>query len=242
MSDYVYAAEYLNIPSARVALLYSYENIYGLFRPKKYVKDYDNSLYYELISYEAHKDSLAEDVLLDLCILIKAGKTSIEVNDVVCIRLNGKLVSYRYICKPAGKIKDIDCFIRIQGFMKEEWQSYIERIHKDNKVISVLDGQLLSVDNSNLKNKRIYCIDEEVFMHEKKFVNNAFTLYGLDGCSIKSLNPGGRPFISLKNALYYFARGRKREKKSLLLLNRKELEMIKDHVQLCNVELDIKGA
>ena len=46
---------------------------------------------------------------------------------------------------------------------------------------------------------------------------------------IKCLDPYGRPFISLQNVLYFIEKGSKKKNKSILLLNRRELDMLKDY-------------
>lgn len=239
MRSFMDASEYLNISSARYAIMFSLDNLYGLFRPRDFVSDMDNSLFYDLISFDVHHENFVEDVLIDIYLAIRSGKVVININDVIVIKVNGKLFSYRYVKKVSKFMVGTENFMPINNFLEQEINLYMEKIHKNNMVLSVLDGVLFHLNDKAIATKKVCCIEKELFQKGKNVANNTFSLYGLIGYSIKNLNPGGKPFISLKNALYFFDRGFKGGRKSILLSDRRELEMIRDYLQLRCIELDV---
>ena len=54
---------------------------------------------------------------------------------------------------------------------------------------------------------------------------------------ITNVNPSGRPFVMIANALTFLCEKWKRIKKTLLLLDRHEFELIRDFNDLNNVEI-----
>lgn len=239
MSEDIYFFDKFNVTSARYAILFSYENVYGLFRPKETVKYHLNSSDYELISFDTHNSNFEGDVLTDLCFLVSANKLNIRINDVICIRSNGRLFSYLYIKKLKGISDYSDCFMKIKDFFKDEIYGYLDRIHNESRVLSVLDGKILSISDPNLRKSRVYCIERETFDHKTSCLTSNYSMFGLFDKDIRNINPGGLPFVSLKNAIYYYNKNRKKGQSGLLLFNRRELEMIKDYGQLNNVAFTI---
>ena len=232
-----YFMDKFNVSSARYAMMFSFENLYGIMRAGEFVKDADKSRYYELVSCDIHKNVRTDDVLLDICFYEKSGRFSLSVNDVICIRISGKLYAYRYMRKPQNTSIDLDCFTLIENFFDDEINDYIRKIHSAGYVLNIPDGKLFSIKDKEFKNKHVCCIEGECFENSKNYINYTFSLYGLFGLSIKNMDPYGRPFISLSNALYFFNRDKGNDKQSLLLLNKKELEMLKDFYELNNVEM-----
>jgi len=233
----LYFMDKFNCSSARYAMMFSFENLYGIMRAGEFVKDADKSRYYNLISFDIHKNVRVDDVLLDICFYEKAGKFSLNINDIICIRISGKLFAYRYMHKPQNTSIDLECFSIIDNFFNDEINEYTQKIHAAGYVLNIPDGKLYSVKDKDFKNKHVFCIEGEQFENSRNYINYTFSLYGLFGFSIKNMDPYGRPFISLSNALYFFNRDKGKDRQSLLLLNRKELEMLKDYYELNNVEM-----
>lgn len=237
VAEDIYFMDKFNVTSARYAMMFSYENLYGIMRAGEFVKDADKSRYYNLISLDIHKNVRVDDVLLDICFYEKSGKLSLNINDIICIRISGKLFAYRYMHKPQNTSIDLDCFSPVEDFFDDEINEYIRQIHEEDYVLNIPDGKLYSINDKDFKNKHVFCIEGEQFKNAKNYINYTFSLYGLFGFSIKNMDPYGRPFISLSNALYFFNRDKGKDRQSLLLLNRKELEMLKDHYELNNIEM-----
>lgn len=239
MSFSVYFTDKFDVSDVRYAFLFSFENIHGLFRAKDLALNLDASTYYELLSYEVHKSNFVEDAIIDICLAILAGKIEILINDVIGIRINGRLYAYRYIKKLKNLQEYEESFTKIEGFFDEERESYIDRIHDENMVLSVLDGRLFSVSASEFTHNRVFCIEHESFVHKKGPVNSNYSMYGLFDKDIKNINPGNFPFVSLNNAIYFFNKKKRKEKSSMLLYNRKELEMLKDYFQLLDIQFQV---
>lgn len=238
----VYFTDKFNVSSARYAFLFSFENIFGLFRLKKSAKNPESSMEYDLLSFAVHHSNYEEDALIDICLSVMAGKYDIEINDIFGLRINGKLYSYRYV-KRLKTLQTIrESFVRVDDFFSKETEYYINRIHNDQMVLSVLDGCLYPVSSKDFLKNRVFCIENENFNRVKGPISSNYSMYGLYGKDIKNLNPGNFPFVSLKNAIYFFNKKKRKEKSSMLLFNRLELEMLKDHFQLSGVQFQIEKA
>lgn len=216
-------------------MLFSFDNVYGIFRGMSGT-DKNNSRNYELIRYLEHTSLAPDDVLKDIIYMIRAGEISLEINDVICIKINGAFASFRY---SGMKYQNIEFasrnFLVVQKFLIDELQWYISRLHRENRVLSVLDGRTFSVNEIDARKQTLYCIDNETFRSAERAITSDYFLYVLKNSVIKESNPYPRPFISIKHALYYFFKYRSKNADALLLYNRHELEMIKDHSELKNL-------
>ena len=165
--------------------------------------------------------------------MIRAGEFFLNINDVICIKINGAFSSFRYL---GMKYQDIEYasknFIEVQKFLVDELQRYILTLHQENRVLSVLDGRTYSIDDFDGKTNILYCIDNETFRSSERAITSDYFLYVLKNSDIKVSNPYPRPFISIKHALYYFYKYRNKNTNAILLFNRYELEMVKDHSEL----------
>ena len=107
----------------------------------------------------------------------------------------------------------------------------VKKIHEENRVLSVLDGRILHISNINLK-KIIPCaIDGKVFESSGDTFMLDYALYVYDNNIVHIIDPEQRPFIQINVALLYFEQ-MKYKKQPLLLLDRSELEMVRDFYQL----------
>ena len=93
----------------------------------------------------------------------------------------------------------------------------------------------------NFEKNKIYCIDKETYSLSSRSgsVISNYSLLMLNNNVITNVNPSGRPFVMIANALYCFMRKMEKEKETLLLLDRHEFELIRDFNDLNNVELVI---
>lgn len=100
MNKYITVMDKYHITSERYELLFLYENIYGIFRPREFISDYRKSKYYDLIKTAHFDGDSLEDILKDLAFFVRAGRIELKANDVVAIKINGFLTSYRYCGLP----------------------------------------------------------------------------------------------------------------------------------------------
>lgn len=226
--------EKVEIENNRYQMFFSFENVYGIFRSNNKMKFAKSSIECELIFLNPHDCVLPNDLLLDVLYLYRSGKLALQRNDVVSIRINGHVSNF---CFNGRKVKSIDSvsmnFYEIKDFIDQERTAILNDIHSNNKVLSVLDGYIYSIESMNINKYCLYAIDSEVFRKEGSgFIMSDYSLYKLDGDEIKTDNLYCKPFQMIKNALYYFNRDIKEKRKTLLLLNRYELEMIMDYYQL----------
>lgn len=230
-----------HITSERYELLFLYENIYGIFRPREFLRDYRKSKYYDLIKTSHFDGDSLEDILKDLAFLIRAGRIELKANDVIAIKINGFLTSYRYCGLSCNLQRENPEFIKVDNFLVDEKEQYISDIHKEKYVLNVLDAELIPLDKLNLKQSRVYCIDKETFCQPDKSgrITSNYSLLVLRKGGITNANPYKRPFVMMNNALYFFYRKKDYEKNAVLLLSRRELEMVKDYTDLDNVKLII---
>jgi len=120
-----------HITSERYELLFLYENIYGIFRPREFIRDYRKSKYYDLIKTLHFDGDSLEDILKDLAFFVRAGRIELKVNDVVAIKINGFLTCYRYCGLPCNLQGEHPEFIKVDNFLVDEKERYISDIHKE---------------------------------------------------------------------------------------------------------------
>ena len=176
-------------------------------------------------------------MLKDISFLIRAGKIDLKVNDVVSVKMNGFTSSYRF----CGLLQKENDFILAPDFLVREREYYIKQIHENNMVLSVLDAKIIPMNELDFEKNRIYCIDKETYSLSSRSgsVISNYSLLMLRNDVITNVNPSGRPFVMIANALYFFMRKMEKDKETLLLLDRHEFELIRDFNDLNNVELVI---
>lgn len=222
-----------NVENKRYQMLFAFENVYGIFRicqQKVSLKSVD----YELVDFNYHESVSPMEVLKDLFYHTRSGETILEINDIVCIKINGATVSYRY----SGLLnhdpeQSYKSFVEIEDFLLSEKTEYINWLHRENKVLNVMDGKVYSLSEINFKEWSFYSIDKEIFKKQDRTAGIAsdYSLYSLRNFMIQEITPFRKPFITVQHALFYFNKY-KQQCFSMLLLNRAELERIKDYGQL----------
>ena len=236
-----YLMDRFRIPEARYVMLFSYENVYGIFRAEKFIDELDDSSGYDLKSFTIYENDSPDDVLKDILYLVRAGKLQLFFNDVICIKLNGFVISYRFCGSRDNRELDSSRFVKISDFLKKEKETYISCIHKENMVLSVLEGQLYHISSFDVNEYNIYCIEQETYGPADRSGNvmTNYSLYALRGNVIQNITPHTQPLVMMNNALYCFYKNRKKDKSSLLLFNKRELELLRDYIELRNMELVI---
>lgn len=226
-----------NITEERYKLLFGYENQYGIFHPKSDIQDYLNSHMYNLVYVSKYNSDTPSDVLKDISFLIRAGKFILHVNDIISIKMNGFTSSYRF----CGILQKENDFILVSNFLKKEKDFYVKKIHKMNMVLNVPDARLIPINELNLEKDKIYCIEKETYLPSDSSgsIISDYSILTLKNNIIMNINPSGKPFVMIANALYYFMRRKKHENEALLLLNKHEFELIRDFHDLSNVKLVI---
>ena len=222
-----------DIEPSRYQLLFSFENIYGILRCNNESGISITSTEYKLLFIKSHNCLTPYDVLKDILFLYRSAGIKILRNDVICVHINGYVWSYRFLGIKSSNIENfMENFMEIKKFIDEEKNYFIESIHENNRVLSVLDGYIYNIQDVARKYHSLYAIENEHFFEEKNgYIFSDCSLYLLEGKTIKPQNLYGKPFYMMKNALYYFRKARKKGD-AILLLNREELEMIADYTLL----------
>ena len=222
-------SKFVNL-DVRYSMLFSLENVYGIYRTKNI--DKEESLNYELVCFNIHESITSIDVLKDVMYMIRIGALELLPNDIVCIRVNGLTTSYRYTGfgeTDADRI--LESYIEVPRFLDTEYKQVIAKLHEENKVLSVLEGKAFDIKEIGADGQDFFCIDLEVFKNMTEY-----SLYILKDMEIYKINPYSKPFTMVENALYYYEKANSGKKnKSILLLNRYELEMVKDYHQLSGI-------
>ena len=124
----------------------------------------------------------------------------------------------------------IQTFAHLIPVFLDEKEDIIKKLHKDGYVLDVLNGNTFSVkDDENIAKYSFYGIEKESYPLKSLKTVAEYSVYSLEDDQIRRVNPNGNPFYDLKNALFFFFRKCKGKCPSILLFNRKELEMIKDY-------------
>ena len=218
-----------NINKARYSILFSFNNVYSIFKRKNTDKENNalDSMKYNCDSAFKHNCSSCDDVLLDLFYQNKANLVSIKVNDIICIKINDVLFSYQVIKKSSSfSLKD---YHLIDGFFDREYEFYINKIHDEGYVLNVIDGLLLDTAIVKQEKNKYFCIEEETFENKGNKVSSISSFYSFFSLDLKGRISKSCEFISFANALYHFDTCKKNNPSSVLLLNRNELFMIADN-------------
>lgn len=223
--------EKVNMEPSRYRMLFSVDSIYGVFRNKKETGIATASSDYRLAYVKSHDCLTPYDVLKDILFLYHSAAIKIYRNDIICIRINGYVWSYRFLgIKDSNIERFIRNFVEMKNFMAKEKECFINMIHNKNKVLSVLDDCLYDIKDIAHTYNSFYAIEHEHFVEGRNgYIFSDCFLYMLDGNTIISKNFYGKPFYMMKNALYYFMKERQGRKPAILLLNREELEMVADY-------------
>ncbi len=217
-----------NLSDSRYNILFGPINIWGIFQPSEYICNYADSNFYNLIYTKEFTCNSIQSVITDIKYMNRSGSLILKFNDVIVIKINGAFFYYRFC---GG-----DSFTEIYHFVDKEKTDYIYTIHRERMVLSLLDGFLYKLSNKKLLKNKVYCIQEEFFRLTNNTIVSNYSLFSLNSNNdMYHANPHGVPFMSMKNAAFYFhGHG---ESNSLLLLNKKELNMIRDLRELKQVEL-----
>jgi hypothetical protein len=221
----------------RYQMLFSFDNLYGIFSPDS---EEDGAEHYSLQYVKAHDSVIPDDVLKDVLYLVRAGKITMSINDIVSIKINGTVSDFRFLgFRNKDPEKSSDNFAVTKGFLTEERMQYVVDLHNSNKILSVLDGKVYSVSDAGLQKKTFYCIDSEAFQSSDRAlrIRSDYFLYTLKNMNIKEVNPYRKPFGTIKQALYYYTKSQKANANAILLFNRQELEMVKDYCELHSLVL-----
>lgn len=231
--------EKFNITEARYRMLFSFDNIYGILHPHRFFPNAGDSRDYDLVWCDLCESSSPADVLNDIVFLIHAGKLSMKPYDVVCVKLNGFEICYRFCGSGKQRNLCVRDFCKIEGFFQVEKEAYIECMRSEGLLLSVLKGELYQLETFDLQKHRVYCIDKEVYSNKKqnRSIATSYSVYTLAGKNVVNVSPYGCPFVMISNALYYFYKSRRKDKTALLLYEKKDLELLKDYYELKHMEL-----
>ncbi len=229
--------EKINMDDERYRFIFGFDNLVTVFRPYDYMKITNNSRDYSIAYSFEHTCSSIDDVLMDLEMYVRTGNEKLTLNDVVGIKINGSIYCFRYLGMKKTRLSLLDGYCEVRDFTCAEKNSLIREIHRENKVMNVLHGELIPIEKIEIEKNVLYAIDGEMFKpaenRGKGFTTTDYSLYCLEDLEINIVNPYPKPFFNISVALYYFLHNKRdRKRKPILLLNRQELEMIKDYYQL----------
>jgi hypothetical protein len=236
MLSNIYTDNKMDVSDNRYKILFSFENAYAVFHKKKSV-DAKSSLEYECVYYENHDCVFPGEVLIDIMFRIRSGDFQcLRQGDILCVRVNGQLLSYIFCGIQSWNPQDVysnfapfssQCFT-------EEKKNIIYSLHKKGTVLDILSGTLIPIhDNDKLLKYHFFGIEQEDYSIKALNMVSEYSVYCLEKNQITKINPNGNPFYDLKNAMFFFLnKCRANNQPSVLLFNRKELEMVKDCLDL----------
>lgn len=221
----------------RYNLLFLLNNSFGFFRLKNN-DDLNNSLNYDCIYYREHDCVIAEDVLIDIMLHMRSGdEVDLVVGDIIAIRINGILYSYRFCGISSWNLNQIEENFENIGtvFFKKEVKRLIKNLHSNSRVLDVLKGQTIPLTKKDdLKKYNFYGIEKEDYSFSTIDFVTEYNIYKLYNGQIVNANPNESSFYNIDNVMFYYLKNYKDEKLSVLLYGRKELEMIKDYIDIDN--------
>lgn len=227
-----------NLEQNKYDIFFSLKNLLCVFRVKsqKYTLS-DNSRDYYVESVREHCGLSPEDTLKDLFFLMRSASLSLRINDVVVIKTNGSIMAYRF-----GGIKSKNPslwtknFEYVRNFIEQEKTEFINELHCQNKVLDIINGKILDINSLDFRNYIYYGLNCEVFRLKSESygtVQSEYHLYYLDEKTmITKINLGCKKAYYTLHNVFNFISNSDTNKTRILLLNRFELEMIKNYYAL----------
>lgn len=191
-----------------------------------------------------HDCSSTKDFLSYLLVIHETGQIMLRHGDVIGIKINGSIICYRYTeAKYVNRSLSVwNFFTEHKFFEANEKEQYIVDLHKNNQVLDVLSGQKVNIDGISFENTRICAIDQESYYphgDRSSLIITDYFVYELRDMSIENINPYHKPFCDIRSAFMFFQHNKRKAKycKRLLLLNKKELYLVRDYRCLMAIAL-----
>lgn len=224
----------------RFDFMFGFENVYAIFRCVKRRVLSSNSTDYEITYLVSHECGNEKDVLKDCLFYSDSGLLELKLNDVVGIRINSYVTFFRFLGLRYKNLEDVDKnFEEIPKFAHREKNMYLRNVHRNGYVLDVLERKLISLSELDPDKTMYYAIDAEPYRSNcwknHIFIVSDFSLYCIKDSEIKNVTPKN-PFLEIRNALYYFLQLKAAAgKTTVLVLNKKELTMIRDYYVLNSI-------
>lgn len=222
--------------------LFGLNNMAVLFRPHEGESMADSRSGSVIYRFE-HECSSTKDFLSYLSVIYETGRISMQQGDVAGIKINGSIFNFRFSRHGRGCCLDVwEFFTEDKFFETMEKTEYVDRLHKKNMVLDVLNGKEVGIDSIRLSDTAVCAIDKETYFpggDRSSPVVTDYFVYKLKGAQIESINPRRIPFPDIRAALMFFKYNRalSRSREQILLLNREELYLIRDYNYLMTTVL-----
>lgn len=228
----------------RHQFFYGLETMAVLFRSKQCGSFMADSRDGNVIFRFKHDCSSAKDFLSYLLVIHETGQIMLRHGDVIGIKINGSIICYRYTeAGHANRSLSVwNSFTEHKFFEVNEKEQYIVDLHQNNQVLDVLSGQKVNIDGISFENTRICAIDQESYYphgDRSSLIITDYFVYELRDMSIENINPHHRPFCDIRSAFMFFQHNKKKDTsyQRLLLLNKKELYLVRDYRCLMAIAL-----
>lgn len=191
----------------------------------------------------AHECSSTKDFLSYLLAIHETGQIFIQHGDVVGVKINGSIFNFRFNRHGRGCWFDVwEFFTEDKSFETMEKAEYVDRLHKKNMVLDVLNGKEVGIDSIRTSDTAVCAIDQETYFpggDRSSHVITDYFVYELKGAQIKIINPRQLPFPDIRSALMFFKYNKalNRSRKQILLFNREELYLLRDYNYLMTMAL-----
>ena len=240
IKDAVSVHEYFGISKNRYKVLFSLESTYSVFRKER--KGFEISKNYECIRIYNHDCDCPADVLVDILFQLRSGDfIDLALDDLIIICIGGSLFPYTFCGMSRSGQDDVNrVFVPFDAsFFLSEKTELIGYLHEHNMLLDMLSETIFSV-SSLPKKCDFFGIQKETYRKGSPSIISEYSIYKLHKRRIIEINPNGNPFYDLKNTFLYFLN--KYRSDCVLLYNRRELEMIKDYMDICSCMRIVYGA
>lgn len=147
----------------RYHFIFGFDNMIAIFVPCNTMHITQNSEDYRLAYTFEHTCSSIEDALMDLRVFVSTGNGKLRLNNVVGIKINGSIYCFRYLGNRKENLSVMENYQEITRFTDKEKKSLIDSIHRENKVMDVLSGETIKIENVVISDNTFYAIDGENF-------------------------------------------------------------------------------
>lgn len=233
------------LEDVRFDFMFGFDNVYAVFHCSKQCGLSDHSEDYRITYISRHGCGNEKDIMKDCLFYSDCGMVELKLNDVVGIRINSFVTFYRFLGWRYKNPEEISRnFKEIPNFIRCEKNSYLRKVHQNGCVLDVLERKLIPLNGLDPDKTVYYAISAETYKSSSRenhiFIVSDFSLYCISHSEIKNVMPE-RPFLEIRNALYYFQRLKSEtDKETVLVLNKKELTMVRDYYALNSLQVQFK--
>lgn len=192
----------------RYKLLMTAKNQVGLFTPINCKYNSDKSDDYVLTRSFNHSAKNYNTLFDILFFMMKANKFSIKKNDVLYIKVNFKIKTYR--CVDDRDNPDfVSNFVEIEDFFRKEKETFLKNLYREKRIYDYFEGHIFSI--RELNDASVYTIKESVTQP------GYYDLYRCSEFDCFKIEGPFKDSTTYQNVIYNYRKARENDSKAILI-------------------------